>query len=76
MAKPHGRETFVVQILNRQNATWQGVITWTEGRQTQPFRSALEMIKLIDSALAEEGGEGERTDWQSKKQTCDTKPEV
>lgn len=74
MAKPHGRETFVVQILNRQNATWQGVITWTEGRQTQSFRSALEMIKLIDSALAEEGGGSGYTDWQNSKQTCSTKP--
>lgn len=76
MAKLHGRETFVVQILNRQNATWQGVITWTEGRQTQPFRSALEMIRLIDSALTEEGGASGRIDWQSEEQTCDTQPET
>jgi hypothetical protein len=76
MAKPHGRETFVVQILNRQNATWQGVITWTEGRQTQSFRSALEMIKLIDSALADECGEDGHTDWQNNRQTNSKKPDV
>ena len=48
------RETFVVRILNTQNATWQGTVTWTDGKRTEPFRSALELIKLIDSALEEE----------------------
>lgn len=55
MAKaPGGREAFLVQILNTQNATWQGTVTWTDGKKTQPFRSALELIKLIDSALEEQ----------------------
>ena len=47
------RETFVVRILNTQNATWQGTVTWTDGRRTEPFRSALELIRLIDSTLLE-----------------------
>lgn len=47
------RDTFVVQILDSQNATWQGTVTWTEGRQSKPFRSALELLKLIDSSLEE-----------------------
>ncbi|MEG2119235.1 MAG: hypothetical protein RRY53_02670 [Pseudoflavonifractor sp.] len=46
-------ETFVVQIRNMQNATWQGSVTWTESRRQEEFRSALELIHLIDSALAE-----------------------
>ena len=52
------RETFVVQILNTQNATWQGTVTWTDGPKTQPFRSALELIRLIDSALREQVATG------------------
>ena len=44
------RESFLVQILDRQHATWQGTITWTETGRTEPFRSALELIRLIDSA--------------------------
>lgn len=44
-------KTFLVQILNTQNATWQGTITWTDGKRQENFRSALEMIKLLDSAL-------------------------
>lgn len=52
MKRSSGHETFVVQILNTQNATWQGTVTWTDGKQQQHFRSALELIKLLDSALA------------------------
>lgn len=45
------RETFVVRILNTQNATWQGTVTWTDGKRTESFRSALELIRLLDSTL-------------------------
>lgn len=44
--------TFVVRILFRQHTSWQGVVTWSEGRQEKNFRSALELLVLIDSALA------------------------
>lgn len=46
--------TFVVHIKYRQNASWQGQVMWAEKRQTCSFRSALELLKLIDSALDEE----------------------
>ena len=52
--KKSPRETFVVQILNTQNATWQGTVTWTDGRRTESFRSALELIRLMDSALLDQ----------------------
>jgi hypothetical protein len=46
--------TFVVRILNKQNATWQGTITRVdEEREEQPFRSLLELIELIDSATSD-----------------------
>ena len=35
----------------RQNATWQGSVTWVEKKEKQQFRSALELLKLIESAL-------------------------
>lgn len=47
--------TFVVKILDRRNATWQGKVTWLEQQKTQCFRSALELLKLIDGALDENG---------------------
>lgn len=43
------QEVFMVQILDRQNSTWQGTITWTDTGRKATFRSALELLKLIDS---------------------------
>lgn len=44
--------TFVLQILFRRNSSWQGSLTWVEGRQTEQFRSVLELIGLLNSAVA------------------------
>lgn len=43
--------TFLVQVQYCQNATWQGEIVWAEKNQRQRFRSDLELLRLIDSAL-------------------------
>ncbi len=43
--------TFKVKVLFRQGASWQGKLSWTEGKKEEPFRSALELVKLMDSAL-------------------------
>lgn len=43
--------TFSLEILFRQNATWQGTVTWLEGGKSQSFRSVLELVFLMDSAL-------------------------
>ncbi len=43
--------TFTIRILFRQHASWQGSITWLEGRQEQSFRSVLELLLLMDSAI-------------------------
>lgn len=43
------KATLIVRILYRQNTTWQGEVTWTERDTTKQFRSALELIRLIDS---------------------------
>ena len=43
LERRHGDEaTFAVRVLFRQNASWQGSVTWEEGRQTESFRSTLE----------------------------------
>lgn len=44
---------FVVHVQFRQNATWQGTIEWVDGNKTQCFRSALEMLKLMEDALTD-----------------------
>jgi len=48
----HGKTaTFAVKFLFRQNASWQGFVTWIEGQREQGFRSVLELLLLMDSAL-------------------------
>ena len=44
--------TFLLRIRFRQNASWQGSLTWVEGKREQSFRSVLELILLIDNALS------------------------
>lgn len=61
------KATFMVQVQFRQNSTWQGTITWIDEKRTQRFRSTLEMIKLMDNALAEgetESGVASASAWQ------------
>ena len=43
--------TFTVRVMFRQGASWQGKLCWLEGEKEQAFRSTLELIKLLDSAL-------------------------
>ena len=53
---PQARErgtaaTFQLKIIFRQHASWQGVVTWLETGKEESFRSVLELILLMDSAL-------------------------
>ena len=43
--------TFIVRVKYRQNATWQGEVVWLEEAVRQEFRSALELMKLLQDAL-------------------------
>lgn len=43
--------TFAVRVLFRQNASWQGTVRWLEGDKEEQFRSVLELVLLMDSAL-------------------------
>lgn len=50
----NGGKTFVVKVLDMQNSTWQGTVSWTDSGKQEHFRSALELIRLIDSTLESE----------------------
>lgn len=45
--------TFVVRVFFRQNASWQGSVTWEETGREQSFRSVLELLLMMDGALKE-----------------------
>lgn len=46
-----GSTAFLVRIIFRQNATWMGEINWLEEDKKLYFRSLLEMVMLMQSAL-------------------------
>ena len=51
IAKQDTLATFKIKVLFRQGASWQGKIHWLEENLETTFRSVLELVKLMDSAL-------------------------
>ena len=50
--------TFQIQVVFRQHTSWQGIVIWQDRQQEQSFRSVLELILLMDSALRDVRGSG------------------
>ena len=51
------KATFELKVLFRQHTSWQGVLLWREKNREHSFRSVLELVSLMDSALQNaEGG--------------------
>ena len=48
------KATFALSVRFRQHSSWQGYVTWLDKGQKQNFRSVLELIFLVDSALREQ----------------------
>lgn len=46
--------TFSVRVIFRQNSSWQGSVCWLEKGAEESFRSALELLLMMDSALRKE----------------------
>ena len=58
------RQSFIVDIRYQEHATWQGTVTWVNENKTQHFRSALELLRLIDSTMENEN----QRDWNETPQ--------
>lgn len=50
------KATFLIKIMFRKHSTWQGVIRWRETGEKQAFRSFMELVLLMATAL--ESGDG------------------
>lgn len=61
-------ETFIINVMDQQNATWQGSVTWVDEQREQYFRSTLELLKLIDGALEKRNDDEENSD-EDKRRT-------
>jgi hypothetical protein len=51
--------SFIIDVLETRNQTWQGTVTWVGSDEKRHFRSALELVELIDSVVGEERPEFE-----------------
>lgn len=51
----NSNQSFVIEVKSQENHTWQGTIAWVEGKKKENFRSALELLRLMNSALVCEG---------------------
>ncbi len=47
----HQLASFILRVQFRQNASWQGSLSWVEGRRAIAFRSVLEMVRLMEQAV-------------------------
>jgi len=47
-------QSFVIEIKSQENHSWQGTVTWVQGKKTEHFRSALELMRLMESTLNKE----------------------
>lgn len=48
------KKTFIIEVCDTQNQTWQGNIEWVQGQQKESFRSVLELLRLMGSVVEEE----------------------
>ena len=53
------RGTFIIKVENNRNNSWHGEIVWAEENRSEKFRSALELIKLMDEAMKYSQGQQE-----------------
>jgi hypothetical protein len=56
--------TFIIKIDHSQNGTYQGQLIWAEGNKSKRFRSALEMIRMMDDIM-KKGQEQQGEGWKS-----------
>ena len=63
VAEHEKKATFIIHVKFRQNSTWQGEIKWVNQNKVQYFRSSLEMVKLMDQAVASEFGGAVSVEW-------------
>ena len=47
------KQTFIIEISDIQNQSCQGQIEWVQGQKKQSFRSVMELLRLMDSAVHE-----------------------
>ncbi len=66
-----GGANFLISIYHQENHSWQGTIQWLDTGKKVHFRSELELMVLIQSALqVNQGEEKQLRNWEDDKK-CD-----
>lgn len=52
--KKEKNDTFIVKVMKRQNDSWQGSVTLANTNETLYFRSAMELIHMMEEVLNKE----------------------
>lgn len=48
------KNTFILEINDTQNQSWQGRLEWVQGKKKESFRSVLELLCLLNSVVGAE----------------------
>lgn len=48
------KQTFILEINDTKNQSWQGQVEWVQGQKKEAFRSVMELLHLVDSVVNEE----------------------
>ena len=56
------KQMFILEVNDTQDHSWQGQLKWIQGDSKQSFRSVIEMLRLIDSAVGEEEAPDKRAE--------------
>jgi len=43
--------TFAINVITRQNTSWQGYLDWLDGSPRKAYNSVLELLKMISEGL-------------------------
>lgn len=47
------KQTFIVEINETNNQSWQGEIEWVQGKKKLAFRSVMELLRMVDSVVCD-----------------------
>ena len=48
------KQTFIIEVIDTKDSTWQGKVSWVDGKKEQTFRSVMELFRLVDSVVAQD----------------------
>lgn len=51
------QNTFIVKVIDQQNDSWQGSVTLVDTNETKYFRSAMELLHMMEEVINAENAQ-------------------